>query len=66
MNTVCVILYRLSENDVHHKGILIESNNPYSNETNQIIIDGNSKPIPVVYDFVRTEEEGCFKFNPYC
>ena len=38
MNTVCVVLYRLSENDVHHKGILIESNNPYSNETNQIII----------------------------
>ena len=65
MNKVCVALYRLSENDVYHKGILIESNNPYSNETNQIIIDGNSKPIPIVYDFVRTEEEGCFKFNPY-
>ena len=32
MNTVCVVLYRLSENDVHHKGILIESNNFYSNE----------------------------------
>jgi hypothetical protein len=48
MNTVCVVLYRLSENDVHRKGILIESNNPYSNETNQIIIDGNSKPISVV------------------
>ena len=65
MNTVCVVLYRSSENDVRHKGIVIESNNPYSNETNQIIIDGNSKPIPIVYDFVRKEEEGCFKFSPY-
>lgn len=64
MNTVCVALYRLSENDVYRKGILIESNNPYSNETNQIIIDVNSNTISTVYDFVR-KEEGCFKFNPY-
>ena len=33
---------------------------------NQIIIDINSKPISTIYDFVRIEEEGCFKFNPYC
>lgn len=65
MNTVCVALYRLSENDVYRKGILIESNNPYSNETNQIIIDVNSNTISTVYDFIRKEEEGCFKFNPY-
>ena len=51
MNTVCVVLYRLSENDVHHKGILIESNNPYSNETNQIITTGNSR-LPLKYAFI--------------
>ena len=66
MNKVCVVLFRLSENDIYHKGVSIGSNNPYFNETNQIIIDINSKPISSVYDFIRTEEEGCFKFNPYC
>lgn len=63
MNTVCVVSYKLTENGVSYKGILVETTNPYTNKTNQVIIDADCKPVETVYNFVRTEEEGCFKFN---
>lgn len=59
----CVIKYRLSEKDVYRKGILIESLNPYNHVTEQIIVDVNCCPLDIVYDFVRLENEGCFKTN---
>lgn len=59
--TVCVVSFRYNENDVNYKGILIESLNPYTNTTEQIIIDTSCNPINNVYDFVRLENEGCFK-----
>ena len=65
MNTVCVVNYRCSEKDVHHKGILVETTNPYTNDTNQIIIGYDCRVITNIYDFVRDEKEGCFKYNNY-
>ena len=59
--TVCVIKYKLSENDVYRKGILVESLNPYTDITEQVIVDGSCNIVGPVYDFVRLEEEGCFK-----
>ena len=59
--TACVIKYKLSENDVYRKGILIESLNPYTDITEQIIIDGSCHPVGAIHDFVRLEKEGCFK-----
>lgn len=59
--TVWVVSFRYNESSVHYKGILIESLNPYTNTTNQIIIDASGNPINKVYDFVRLENEGCFK-----
>ncbi len=57
----CVIKYRLSEKDIYRKGILIESLNPYTDVTEQIIVDVTCNPVSTIYDFVRLENEGCFK-----
>ena len=66
MGTACVVSYQMSEKDVHRKGILVEISNPYTNKTNQLILDANCNPVETCYNFTRHEEEGCFKFNPFC
>ena len=58
---VCVVKFRLSEKEPYRKGILIESLNPYTDITEQIIIDGSCHPVGIIHDFIRLEEEGCFK-----
>ena len=50
---VCVVKFRLSEKEPYRKGILIESLNPYTDITEQIIIDGSCHPVGIIHDFIR-------------
>ena len=59
----CVCRYKFSETESYRRGILVEVNNPYTEQTYQVIIDSFGKPVDNIYNFIRCEELGCFLTN---